>query len=267
MTTRPVACWIAALLLLTGCHDSVGPDPEDEPGTFLVRPFEVLEPTGRRLELNLSTVAIYPCANYAIVHDWELTDAALSIRITGIDRPEVCLTATGPARAKIDLSSISAGVHRVEIDALGTAISGMLTVDADRYAFEGIEGDVVVEPAILRRPPDGTIWGFVGYPVETSAPLAEQFTRDLEALGATRRPLPPGDYGHFRILEDGTIADRENHGYWFIRMFLYGYDGDLQSVHDLVKTYADDYLGAELSNIAVFGTHGEEYWGHLLARE
>ncbi|MCH9030066.1 MAG: hypothetical protein IH819_10745 [Bacteroidetes bacterium] len=64
--------------------------------------------------IELITEKIYGCFNYGIVTEYKIGDKTIDINIIGINKPGVCLTALGPAYARIKLGELS-GVYEITI--------------------------------------------------------------------------------------------------------------------------------------------------------
>lgn len=88
------------------CPNKTMPEGEISPGDigpilFYIRQGELLRtnPPAREICLTQQTEHHYNCANFCIVEDIDLNNGLIVIRHLGIDNPELCLTAFGPAMA------------------------------------------------------------------------------------------------------------------------------------------------------------------------
>ncbi len=106
------------LLVFSSCEDKLKGEPQDEKkfksytrvhsiDTDLVlwpRETFVEENQIPSLELHFQTTKIYPCINFGIAITEEVDDYTLIVRFDSIIEHEICLTALGPASARIPLS-------------------------------------------------------------------------------------------------------------------------------------------------------------------
>ena len=65
--------------------------------------YETTEIQAPSLKLYLSSVEIYPCANYSLITTEFMIGDELIIRFEEVFQPEICLTAFGPATSYVDL--------------------------------------------------------------------------------------------------------------------------------------------------------------------
>ncbi|GAB5399407.1 MAG: hypothetical protein Aureis2KO_09920 [Aureisphaera sp.] len=113
--------FVIALFVLTlgGCSSNDdSKEPSDDYAAFMAdtsietevdfMPAEVYEeysdtPQAPLLKLKLITTEIYPCANYALETTTFIRENELIVRFDGVFRPNICLTAIGPATTHVDL--------------------------------------------------------------------------------------------------------------------------------------------------------------------
>ena len=114
------------LLSVAGCDTT-----SDGPGTGEIRVFA--QDDGFRLE----TVEEYSCSNYRIALDVRSSRNELDVRVGGVERSDVCLTALGPAKAFVPIPD-GASLFELEL----VLHKGVLT---DRVAYRcGFAGCGVV---------------------------------------------------------------------------------------------------------------------------
>lgn len=107
---------IVILVILVGCE--INPDFTTEDYTayfsdenistqiefYPVELYENYNEQGRPiLKIKFSTSEIYPCSNYQVAYSQFVNGNELIVRFDKIHKPEICLTALGPATAYIDL--------------------------------------------------------------------------------------------------------------------------------------------------------------------
>jgi len=64
--------------------------------------------------IELKSEKIYSCYNYRIVTDYKIVFNTININIIGIDKPDICLPAFGPANGRIKLGKLF-GVYEIKI--------------------------------------------------------------------------------------------------------------------------------------------------------
>jgi hypothetical protein len=213
-----------------------------------------LTPDGAMLVVSSATVRIYPCVNAWILHETVINGNLITIHLTGIFQPEICLTALGPATASISLNSLAEGEYSIDFIVNNYISSFKLGVTAETYSLTGSSTPwIQLKQPVLGRIPRGTIWGCIGYGTgDDGEPTPSPFVVliALQEAGGTDLALSPGDYGHFEIDEEGNLVTPSNLPYPAVRTFLMRYDGaesDLEEIVDWVgKTYGA-YLGVELN--------------------
>jgi len=92
--------------------------------------------------------------NYHLSTEQSFDGTTLTIRFTGIDEPDICITATGPATTSIDLSFLSNGEYDMSIINEFVEDRGKLKVTDEEIVFEfkktyNIE---FVENVVKRKP-------------------------------------------------------------------------------------------------------------------
>ena len=255
-------------LLMSGCLDFETGREEMSPIESKIRisTWENLSAQERTLTLTCATEKTYGCINYSIVSTKTILDDSIMISFTGIYKPPVCLTALGPAGAAIDLGSLPSGNYPLSLSANGETVRAQLVVSDDAYTVNNGEGMwTTFSRSQLRRVPDGTIWGLVGYHTTTSAALAQAYLDSVRIVGAQPCSCIPGYYGYYEIDSTANIQTPGNHGYAFAQSYIYHYGGDPLVVRNLVKRYGKS-LGDSLS-ISLFGSHAEAYFSWILQRE
>ena len=260
----------AALVIssLSGCEDSgTGTDYEYQPieSRINVQLFVPL-PDSVNLTLNCATEEYYPCFNYGLAYNLNRAGRAASINFTGIAIPNICLTAFGPATCHIPLTSLIPGSYDLTFVIQGKIRYFKLGVSDTNYTVTGTDTDDVafVNP-VLMRIPKGTVWGYIGYPSLTVAPLVQSFLDSARALGCQTVQLPGGDYYYFSIDAEGNIVFSGNYGYYFMKEFIFSYSGAPASIEGLITRYGKAY-GDSLS-ITVLDTRGNVFYSWVLRQK
>jgi hypothetical protein len=260
--------FLLGLLVLSGCLDDYPNGTTYEPVDAKIRVGmqENLGAGSKTLTFTCSTEKIYPCCNYSITNNFFVSGRSISVYFTGISKPEICLTALGPATAAINLGSLEGGTYALSIAVNNHVFRTDLTVSGTSYSIGTPDAPWVIfpEPDLLRVP-DGTIWGGVGYHVSGSAHLAQSFVDSLASLGAHTQRYRSGDYGYFVIDSTGTIEPPENGGYHFFRPFILQGPPSLDPVRSLVGRYGKNF--GDSLYVSLYGCHGEAFFSWVLRWE
>jgi hypothetical protein len=253
---------LALLPLLIACESSdpgLSSSPADSP--IVVETREALEPDSRRLTFHCKTEKIYPCVNYPILTESHIDEDSFGITFTGVGEIDICLTALGPATVSIDLGSISNGEYEIELNHGELRNAGILKITDTEIdlLFDRPHGIEIMRPSTLRVP-EKTYWGRIGYHQASSASLVDEFLQKLSDNGAVFNKQTPGHYFYYEIDNGGEIiTNTENSGYYFVRAFIFQYDGDESALKDLIQVdgknykndlsiYAETYKGEQIYN-------------------
>ena len=95
-TLRAPFALAAVFALATGACDSAA-----EPASDLVV-------TATDAGLRIETERDYPCSNYPLVVDADVSDGRADVRVRGVGTVDVCLDALGPATAAVAAPSLAA---------------------------------------------------------------------------------------------------------------------------------------------------------------
>jgi hypothetical protein len=213
---------------------------------ILIETREVLEPDSRRLTFYSKTERIYPCVNYPILTKQEVDENLFKITFTSVGETDLCLTAPGPATTLLDFNTLSTGEYSIELNNANLKNKGTLKVtDTDiTFLFEQKNGIEFVREN-TKRVPINTYWGTIGYHVQSSAALVDEFIKKFADAGAVFNKQSPGHYFYYEIDNSGDIvANAENSGYYFMRKFIFQYNGDESKLRDLVQVEAKNYKDA-----------------------
>jgi len=242
------------LLLLCSCRKDA---PVDQIGSDIkIKMLETVDSTKRTLQFYCSTEKEYSCSNYGISKTFSKSSDNIDIDFNGIIISNLCLTSIGPATTTIDLGTLSNGTYNLDIKVERKKSSGQLIVTSDHYTITlDKQKQLQIINSPLQRIPTNTIWGTVGYHTSSTATLVQTFIDTLQILGATAQTYQSGDYGYFQINSSGQISPPQNHGYYFIRPFIFNYAGNTSTLKTLVKNYGTNY-GNSL-NIRLYTTKGE----------
>lgn len=218
--------------------------------TISVTIIEGLSESKNTLNILSETMAQQPCSNYGLICSYEKEANYIKITYKGINQPEICLTATGPARTGISYD-LTNGTYDIEF--INDDISNLATllVDDEKYTIQMLsENNVILKRNILYKIPQKTYWGTIGYHQEASLELVEEFIDLLKQEGANFKLFKNGDYGYFTISSEEIQAPL-NHGYYFVKAIVFEHDGEFEPFKNAVLQYADtnkDLLSIYLTN-------------------
>lgn len=143
---------LIALLLVIGCGKDKMTDPAQQQGFPVnMTMIEMFEYSQSSLAFLLATDQIYGCFNNEIVNEVLWRGSSINIIIEGIYFPELCLTALGPATARIELGALSPGEYNITISN-GTFSTFKLIVTEDDYRIEPVTiSNLTINNSLLIR--------------------------------------------------------------------------------------------------------------------
>jgi hypothetical protein len=232
------------LILLIACDDNDQEAKSDAVDSkIIIEARELLTPNGRRLTLLCETEKIYPCANYPILTEEQTFPNAIEITFTSIGEIGICFTAMGPASTTIDLNSISTGEYDLELNNGVFKNRGTLKVTDSDITFQfGQTLGIDFVRTNTKRVLDNTYWGTIGYHTPSSESLVDEFIQKFEDAGAVFSDQAPGHYFYYEIDESGNVVtDVETSGYYFVKEFVFQYDGDESKLKEIVQGEGRNY--------------------------
>jgi hypothetical protein len=250
---------------LLSCDKSPVYDYQVVDSDIIIKMNEELSSTARSFELSLLTDSAYPCVNYSLITNSSATTTKITVDILGVYTPDICATAIGPATSVIPFSNIQNKSYDIEFK-IGSNISkGKLVCTAGEFSLQMDDLlQIKIDGPVLKRIPDNIIWGTVGYHNSSTIDKVNEFLASLKAAGAKDVSLDNGNYNYFAI-ENGTVVEPTNMGYYFTKSFVYSYTGDKNLIREIVKDYGKNYTSS--MSIRVYGDKGEEYLGWMLRLE
>lgn len=146
-TTRIVTSVLLGVAAACGIMDSTR-DSSDL--RFAIREGHYVNdpPPAPHIALILETTTQYPCANYQLVS--QLTTAGTVLRVSVTDevvKPEVCLTAIGPAGFRVNLP-VTIGTYALEFTRDGVTDRYSVTVTATAIEIVMIEAQFTTPTAL-----------------------------------------------------------------------------------------------------------------------
>ncbi len=270
---RKTLCLVAIQAAANGCTKSVSrPDR-----SALVSPVVISlqeELPSRALVLDCRTEHEYGCFNFALDASLSRSSAGIKVDFRDVTAPDICLTAIGPARARLRLGTLDIGGHAVQFRTPLGVPPGWLEVTGNRYVLVASPNQAVrIETSQLRRIPDGTIWGMFGYARADLEPVVRGIRDEIIALGATPRLLPEGRYhvaladqqeDRFLAETGGQIVYDSPNGYSFTLPYAFEFHGDLDALRQIVTSVGHEH--GDAIHLRVFTSQGEHLYSWVLGR-
>lgn len=207
---------------------------------------EVLDTTGRKLNLVCYTEKIYPCVNYALLTRENFESNPWDVTFTSVKEPEFCLTALGPASVVVSLPTLENGTYPIGLNNGNLFNNGQLVITNDELKLNVSQPKgISIIRSSTRRVPQNTWWGTIGYHTAATESKVSEFLQKATTLGAQFNKQTPGHYFYYQVDNNGdAMADVANSGYYFMKAFVFQYTGDEVSfaaaLKQLAKTYFDD---------------------------
>lgn len=233
---------LAVLLGLSACNkDEVETTPL---GSVNIDMYELLSYSGREFGFKAYTdLESYP-VSYEIRSNKKLDGNKITVNLLDIEKVTVSGVAVplGPASTFVNFGSLSDGEYDFEINVVDRINSGKLKIYPSFYvlSFDDTDG-LTVNNDTLRRLPEGTLWGYVGYMDTAYAAPAQDFIDTLLSIGATPLNIAPGNYGYFEYSEDSVFSQTVNSKYTYAKEFYLSYNHSLEALNGILYYYDFNY--------------------------
>ncbi len=202
--------------------------------------------------------------NFPLLTDKQVDENSSRITFTSVGETIICLTALGPATTTIDLNSVSNGEYEIELNNANLKNKGTLKVtDTDISLQFGQKNGIDFVRENTKRVPAKTYWGTIGYHVQSSSTLVDEFIQKFSDAGAVFTKQSPGQYFYYEIDNSGDIVSNvENSGYYFMRRFIFQFDGDEAKLKQIVQV--DGKIYKEILSMSLETYKGEMIynWGN-----
>lgn len=262
MNKIPTLCVLVFAISCADNDSQLKQNPIDS--KIIIETREVLASESRSLTFHCKTEKIYPCMNYPILTKSAANENSFEITFTGVGEMMLCLTALGPATTTVDLDVVPNGEYQIELNNAALKNKGFLRVsEAEiKLIFQTENGIEILRPT-TRRVPQNTYWGTIGYHVASSGNLADAFLQKLSDNGAAFNKQAPGHYYYYEIDQNGDIvADVENSGYYFMKAFIFSFDGDESDLKALVAEEGGKYKSELTINMQTFRGESLNNWAN-----
>ncbi|WP_158858601.1 hypothetical protein [Lunatibacter salilacus] len=256
---------LCLLTLLFSCEDDdSGLNLNPINSNIIIEVREVLAPNSRELTLFCQTERSYPCINFPILTENQQDGNSINITFTSVEETDFCFTALGPATTSIDLHTLPNGEYEIELNNQSLKNTGTLFVTETDISLQfGSTNGIEFVRETTKRVPENTYWGAIGFHVEASSTLVEEFVQKFKDAGAVFNIQSPGHYFYYEIDDSGEIfAEVENSGYYFLEKFIFQYDGDEEKLKELVQVKGKEYHEALYISIGTYKGEHFNNWGN-----
>jgi hypothetical protein len=234
-------CIVAILISCENDDSGLESNPIDS--RIIIETREVLEPNSRRLAFFAKTEKFYHCVNFPLLTKQEIDENSFKVTFTSVGKSDICLTAGGPATTFLDFNTLSNGEYEIELNNANLKNKGTLKVtDTDITFLFGHKNGIDFVRENTKRVPTRTYWVTIGYHVQSSSTLVDEFIQKFKDAGAVFNKQSPGHYFYYEIDNSGDLLiNAENSGYYFIRGFIFQYNGDESVLKQLVQVDGKNY--------------------------
>ncbi|TAH24219.1 MAG: hypothetical protein EAZ07_10050 [Cytophagales bacterium] len=227
------------ILILLGLNIFIGCKKDDVsiPVYYLIQS-EKLDTLDNSFLLYFKTSKRYECSNYNIENQFEISGNEFKISLSEIKKPQICLTASGPANCEQNFKQVKEGNYVVKFDINGSDIIGKLTISKSDIDFIIPNNNCInIENPKIKRVPKQVIWGnLTGKAILDDKTIYNKFLDSLVAIGAKKVNLPDGNYWYFKIT-NGEIFSEEIGD----NKFIIEYSNNFEDVKKLVLKFEAKY--------------------------
>jgi len=230
---------------------------------FYIDMFEDISNGENHFSFNIQSINEHECLNTIIDYDLQYDGIGnlIVLSINDIISPESCNVGIAPAFVSIPIEGIQKREYSIEINLKDVIINnGFLHVtDNDFYLEMSTEDGFEVVNKQLNKIPKKTIWGYVGYELESDKVAAEDFIKNVEQNASNinnSEDYTSGYYGYFTVLEDYSITLSDEVSNEFHNTFIFQYDEDPLFLTQLMESTCELNSGLK---IHLFNGEGEVF--------
>lgn len=191
------------------------------------------------LAINIASKKIYGCVNYSIIAETKIYNDKIDISLNGIQVPNICLTALGPAAYR-DTLNIPNGIYQLTIHSTNFSSTFSVTI-TDSTIEIGNNPDTVVQSQynlLFRYRPNS--FAFM------CGCLPEDSTICLAFLDTLKSKI---DLQEFTFPPNGKIPYPASvGGYYYdapVKYFYYKSETDFNKISGILKDYKQKYLSGK----------------------
>lgn len=185
--------------------------------------------------IEMQTEKIYGCFNYGIAADYKIVDKTIEVNILGIDKPGVCLTALGPANARIKLGTLS-GNYEIMFHGNGFANNYNLVISDSMIILDGKE-TAHTKPLIhsIYRYPKNSFAYLCGASISNTSICSDFIDTLMSVIDIT-------EFNFSDIAEIPYPVSSQGHQYdASARYFYYENKDEFDMIKDVMKNYKYTY--------------------------
>jgi hypothetical protein len=262
---KMIVYFITVVIVLSGCDllESGSTASPELDSKILFKVNESYEPHGEEQEpkifIDLYTAKTYPCFNYSIVTSHSVNKKQIEIELLAINAPEVCLTALGPARGRINLGYLDGGYeiifkNREFRDNYNLIIN-------DTLIFVDGEETVNTKPltSFLHRYPENSfayLYGSLDSLKYLDQKFRDTLTQTIKITEFTFQDFADIPY---------PLSSSGHHYDAPARYFYYDSEEDFDKIESILKSFLESYFSDEqLYSIAIINWKNVEIYSWML---
>ncbi len=236
-------CVLVATIVLFATSCRKESEKDEFSANLVVELREAFVKGQRHAGLYVATLEEYPCSNFEISYHYTHAGGVRMIVFEGIPKQEECLAEFGPARAFIDMGVMGEGAHAVTLEIGENSLNTRFQVE-DEYLMvdvlnKGAATTLEFQEKTMHRLPQNHVWGYVHPKVPGDDTHYPVFLQKLAEAGAKEKHLQPGNYGFFRVAQDGLYLYDHVYQYMPGRPLVMTFEGEFQMLQDIAMNFRD----------------------------
>lgn len=182
--------------------------------------------------IEMQTEKYYPCCNYGIANTFRFEDRKIKINTTGIVKPNICLTAFGPAIASIKLGNIT-GVYEIELSGDNFTDRYNLLISDSLIILDG-QGTSYTNPStyfMYRYPKNSFAYRYNTYAADSTFYFGFLDTL-MNVINITE----------FAFSDLAEIPYQTTNGTYIVRYFYYENENEFNKIASIMKIYKQSHF-------------------------
>lgn len=193
-----------------------------------------------KILLSMQTDQIYSCCNYSILANTGWANGKLRVEVLGIFKPDICLTATGPAKLRRQLD-LPTGEYELEI-------SDWPKIDRYRLVVTETSIQLHSKKSNFTKPKSTLVWRYprksFAYVCGTTVETSWIYNDFLDSL------LTLPNVTTYEFPDDGTIPYPDSSdGHWRnhpAKYFLYATESDYLEAGEMLRRYSEQVISQHM---------------------
>lgn len=155
----------------------------------------------------IRSVEKFSCSNYAIAGTVDMGGSDITIHLNEVLPPDSCINGSASAQSFMAIGHLPVGMYHLSIILANTIeTEATLTVKVDGYEISVPHPQgIYFQNVVLKKIPEGLIWGYIATPDVNTATNADAFLSDLKGI-TTESNLEPGFYSYFTLSGTGLLT-------------------------------------------------------------